>query len=218
MASVRDVVHDALLARLLAGHYTHEDSLVPQALSEEFEVSRTPVREALGLLERDGLLVSTSRGFMIRKRPDEEMLEIFEVRGILESNAAHAAATRATAIDRARLAELSERAHATCDPKEKRRLFNLFHDCMLDAAHNATVSSLVTTLSAQIKLSAPWKTDESDEGLARSLAEHDAILEAILAGDADLARARMLEHLAHDRDNRISQLVAQVHAQTNAAG
>lgn len=211
MPSVRDIVHDALLARLLAGHYSLEDSLVPQALSEEFDVSRTPVREALGLLERDGLLISTSRGFMIRQRPDEEMLEVFEVRGILESSAAEAAATRSTPIDRARLTELAERAHHVDDPAEKRRLLNLFHTCLRDAAHNATISTLVTALSAQIKISAPWKTDETDEGLARSLVEHDAILAAILAGDADLARTRMAEHLAHDRDNRISQLVAKVH-------
>lgn len=211
MASARDTVYGALRARLLAGGYSREDSLIPQALSEEFKVSRTPVREALALLEQDGLLVSTSRGFMIRQRSDEEMLEIFEVRGILESSAAHVAATRRSPIDMARLQEVADRARRESDPAAKRRLFNLFHDCIRDAAHNATISSLVNTLSAQIKLAAPWRTDESDEGLRRSVQEHDAVLEAIMAGDAELARTRMLEHLAHDRDNRISQLVAKVH-------
>lgn len=213
MASARDTVYATLRDRLLSGHYGRESSLIPQALSEEFSVSRTPVREALGLLERDGLLIATSRGFAIRARSDEEMLEIFEVRGILESNAAAAAATRSTPVDRARLAELAERARGESDPAAQRRLFNLFHACLRDAAHNATISQLVDTLSAQIKLAAPWKTDESDEGLARSLDEHDAVLAAILAGDGDLARQHMLDHLAHDRDNRISQLVAKVHEQ-----
>lgn len=217
MASTRDSVYTELRNRLLAGHYALDASLVPQAVSEEFAVSRTPVREALGLLERDGLLVSTSRGFAIRRRSDEEMLEIFEVRGILESSAAQAAATRSTPIDLARLQELAERARQEPDPAEKRRLFNLFHDCVRDAAHNTTISTLVSTLSAQIKLAAPWKTDESDEGLARSMDEHDAVLEAILAGDGELARDRMLEHLAHDRDNRISQLVAKVHQGSEGA-
>lgn len=211
MASARDTVYAALRTRLLAGDHPRDASLVPQALSEEFQVSRTPVREALGLLEQDGLLVSTSRGFTIRQRSDEEVLEIFEVRGILESSAAHAAATRCSPIDLARLQELADRARQATDPAAKRRFFNLFHDCVRDAAHNTTIASLVNTLSAQIKLAAPWKTDESDEGLARSMDEHDAVLEAILAGDGELARTRMLEHLAHDRDNRISQLVAKVH-------
>nr|WP_301539732.1 FCD domain-containing protein [Nocardioides sp. zg-DK7169] len=138
------------------------------------------------------------------------MLEIFEVRGILESSAAYAAATRRSPMDLARLQELAHRARREPDPAVQRRLFNLFHDCVRDAAHNTTISTLVNTLSAQIKLAAPWKTDESDEGLARSMAEHDAILAAIVAGDGEEARARMLEHLAHDRDNRISQLVAKL--------
>ena len=210
MPSARDTVYAALRARLLDGHYARDVSLIPQALSEEFQVSRTPVREALGLLERDGLLVSTSRGFALRQRSDEEMLEIFEVRGILESSAAYAAATRSSPMDLARLQELADRARREPDPAAQRRLFNLFHDCVRDAAHNTTISTLVNTLSAQIKLAAPWKTDESDEGLARSMREHDAILAAIVAGDAEQARAHMLEHLAHDRDNRISQLVAKL--------
>ena len=217
VASARDTVYAALRSRLLEGSYSVDDSLIPQALSEEFQVSRTPVREALGLLEQDGLLVSTSRGFVIRQRSDEEMLEIFEVRGILESSAAHVAATRRSPIDVARLQEVADRARQEQDPVAKRRLFNLFHDCIRDAAHNATISTLVNTLSAQIKLAAPWSTDESDEGLRRSLEEHDAVLEAIVAGDAELARTRMLEHLAHDRDNRINQLVAKVHERPGLA-
>lgn len=216
MASARDTVYATLRERLMAGHYGRDSALVPQALSEEFQVSRTPVREALGLLEQDGLLVSTSRGFTIRRRSDDEMLEIFEVRGILESSAAAAAATRRSPIDLARLQDLAERARTEADPAVKRRLFNAFHDCVRDAAHNATIATLVNTLSAQIKLSAPWKTDESDEGLARSMDEHDAVLAAILAGDGERARAHMLEHLAHDRDNRISQLVAKAAERTGS--
>lgn len=211
MASARDHVYATLRQRLLEGHYDRAASLVPQTLSEEFAVSRTPVREALGLLEQDGLLSPTSRGFVIRLRSDEEMLEIFEVRGILESSAAQAAATRRSPIALARLQELAERARTEDDPAAQRRLFNLFHDCIRDAAHNTTIATLVTRLSAQIKLAAPWSTDESDEGLARSLDEHDAVLAAILDGDGEKARDLMLEHLAHDRDNRISQLVAKVH-------
>ncbi|WP_300682775.1 GntR family transcriptional regulator [Nocardioides sp.] len=209
MPSARDTVHEALHRRLMDGFYDRDSSLVPQALSEEFEVSRTPVREALGLLEQAGLLVATSRGFVVRERSDEEMLEIFEVRAILESSATAAAARRRNPIDLARLRDVTAHSGAAGDPAQVRRAFNLFHDHIRVAAHNETISTLLRTLSAQIKVAAPWRVSPSDDGLAASQAEHEAILAAIEAGDSVGAEQAMLDHLAHDRDNRISQFVAE---------
>ncbi|MBM9468515.1 GntR family transcriptional regulator [Nakamurella leprariae] len=210
--SARDTVYDTLRARLASGHYDPDASLIPAVLSEEFAVSRTPVREALGLLERDGLLVATTRGFVIRRRSDEEILEIFEVRAVLDSAAAFAAAGRHSPIDLARLDELSTQARRADDAATVRRLLNEWHDGIRRAAHNDTISALLRTLDAQVKLSAPWRTpatpSDADPAFADSLREHDAVLEAVRAGDAELARHRMLEHLAHDRDTRIRQLVA----------
>ncbi|MCM0622466.1 GntR family transcriptional regulator [Nocardioides bruguierae] len=208
MASARDTVYETLRVRLTQGHYPPDASLVPQALSEEFSVSRTPVREALGLLERDGLLVATSRGFALRRRSDEEVLEIFEVRAILESSAAEAAALRRSPVDLARLRDLVQRARGSADPAEARIAFNGFHDAVRQAAHNETITGLIRTLTAQVKLAAPWHTEPDDASLRRSLLDHEQVLAAIEDGDGELARTRMLEHLAHDRENRISQLVA----------
>jgi DNA-binding GntR family transcriptional regulator len=213
--NARDSIYETLRDRLTSGYYPEDVSLVPQPLSEEFKVSRTPVREALGLLERDGLLVSTQRGFSIRKRTDEEMLEIFEVRAILESSAAFAAATRRSPIDLARLDEVTARAHAETEPQIIRQCFRLFHDGVLHAAHNETISMLLRTLEAQVKLSAPWKTPVADHTFDDTHAEHAQVLNAIRSGDGEAARTRMLAHLAHDRDTRIVRLVSQM-AQSSA--
>jgi DNA-binding GntR family transcriptional regulator len=206
--SARDAVYETLRRRLTTGHYSEDVSLIPAALSDEFAVSRTPVREALGLLERDGLLAATQRGFVIRKRSDEEMLEIFEVQAILDSSAAYAAATRRSPIDLARLRELAERARAGTEPELIRQTFNRWHDAVRHAAHNETISTLLRTLDAQVKTSAPWKTPQADHTFDASHADHDAILDAIRAGDAERARTKMLEHHARDRDTRILQLVS----------
>lgn len=208
--TARDTVYETLRARLTSGFYPDDVSLVPLAISEEFEVSRTPVREALGLLERDGLLVPTTRGFAIRHRSDEEVLDVFEARAVLESAAAFAAATRRSPLDLARMEENLQRARGSSDPAEVRQAFNAFHDCLRHAAHNETFLSLLRTLEAQVKLSAPWKTPLADHTFDASHREHDAILAAVRGGDAEGARVLMLEHLAHDRDVRIAQLVAQL--------
>lgn len=206
----RDTIYATLRDRLVSGYYDDDASLIPLPLSEEFAVSRTPVREALGLLERDGLLTATQRGFTIRKRSDEEILEIFEVRAILDSSSAFAAATRRSPIDIARLTELVARGRSETDPAGVRQSFNLFHDALRHAAHNETILTLVRMLDAQVKISAPWKTQMGDETFSQSNDEHELVLEAIRDGDGELARTRMLAHLAHDRDTRILQLVAQM--------
>ncbi|MFE4965833.1 GntR family transcriptional regulator [Streptomyces sp. NPDC056660] len=207
MKSTRDTIYDELRHRLTSGRYPQDASLVPLALSEEFAVSRTPVREALALLERDGLLVSTRRGFAVRQRSDEEMLELFELRAVLDALLASAAAVRRSPVDLARLDALLEQTGALDDPGRIRRGLNEWHDTVRAAAHNTTVSSLLHTVDAQVKTSAPWQTRTADDTFDATLAEHRAITEAIRAGDAETARLRMLEHHEHDRDTRIRQKV-----------
>ncbi|MCX4090861.1 GntR family transcriptional regulator [Nocardia sp. alder85J] len=196
-------MYETVRHRLTAGEYGPGTALVPATLSAEFRVSRTPVREALGLLEREGLLVGTARGFVPRIRTEEEALEIFEARAILESGAAAAAAERRTHADLLRLQEISERAREQTDPAEVRRYLNAWHDAVRRAAHNDTLGALLHTLEAQAKLAAPWRSGDHGRPLAERRDEHDAVLAAITDRDADRARRAMLEHLARDRDFRI---------------
>ncbi|WP_218036948.1 GntR family transcriptional regulator [Streptomyces hyaluromycini] len=149
MKSTRDTIYDELRHRLTAGRYPQDASLVPLALGEEFAVSRTPVREALALLERDGLLVSTRRGFAVRQRSDEEMLELFELRAALDALLASSAAARRSPVDLARLNALLEHAGTLDDPGQIRHSLNEWHYTVRAAAHNTTVSSLLHTVDAQ---------------------------------------------------------------------
>ncbi|OLM14066.1 Transcriptional regulator, GntR family [Pseudonocardia sp. Ae717_Ps2] len=206
--NARDRVYAELRDRLLHGRYGADEALVPGTLSSEFGVSRTPVREALGLLAQDGLLVATHHGFLPRRRDPEELLEIFETRALLDAGAAEAAAARATPLDLARIEEASARARDAAEVAVVRRHLNAWHEAVRAAAHNTTLAALIGRLEAQIKMHAPWRTDPAAGSFADALAQHDAITAAIRSGDAPTARARMLAHLAQDRDARIRQLVA----------
>ncbi|WP_308162799.1 GntR family transcriptional regulator [Nocardia alni] len=208
--SARDHVYETLRRRLIMGEYDHDAALVPAALSIEFAVSRTPVREALGLLERDGLVRGTTRGFVPHTRSEEEILEIFEARAILDSAAAAAAAERRTTADLLALQEISQRTQREQDPSEIRRYLNLWHDAVRRSAHNVTIAGLLHTLDAQAKLAAPWHPEApaTDPTVDDRRAEHDEILAAITARNPERARTLMLTHLARDREFRIRRRVA----------
>ncbi|ALL79827.1 GntR family transcriptional regulator (plasmid) [Pseudonocardia sp. EC080610-09] len=209
--NARDRVYGELRHRLLRGHYGADSALVPGTLSTEFSVSRTPVREALGLLAQDGLLVATHHGFLPHRRSPEELLEIFETRALLDAGAAEAATHRRTPLDLARLDEATARARGATDPAAVRRALNAWHEVLRSAGRNDTLAALIGRLEAQIKMHAPWRAEPSAAAFTDALDQHDAITAAVRDGDAATARARMLAHLAEDHDVRIRQLIATAH-------
>ena len=94
--SFREQVYDEVRGRLKAGEISHEDRLVDYDLAEQMGVSRMPVREALLQLVSEGVLDTTTRGFVLRRFSAQEIEEIFEIRRLLEPPAAARAASRMT--------------------------------------------------------------------------------------------------------------------------
>jgi DNA-binding GntR family transcriptional regulator len=95
-ASLSEQVYGDLRERIHKGQITFEDRLVDVDIAKDFGISRMPVREALLQLVHDGMLESTTRGFMLRRYSDEEIDEIFEIRLLLEPAAATIAAKNMT--------------------------------------------------------------------------------------------------------------------------
>ena len=94
--SLREQVYDHLRERIHTGQLTFDDRLVDVDIANEFGVSRMPVREALMQLVHDGMIESTTRGFVLRRYSDQEIAEIFEIRRLLEPAAATIAAKNMT--------------------------------------------------------------------------------------------------------------------------
>ena len=94
--SLREQIYENLRERIHTGQLTFEDRLVDVDIANEFGVSRMPVREALMQLVHDGMIESTTRGFMLRRYSDQEIEEIFEIRRLLEPAAAAIAAKKMT--------------------------------------------------------------------------------------------------------------------------
>jgi DNA-binding GntR family transcriptional regulator len=95
-ASLREQIYEHLRERINTGKLTFEDRLVDVDIADEFGVSRMPVREALMQFVHDGMIESTTRGFVLRRRTDREIEEIFQIRRLLEPAAAAGAASNMT--------------------------------------------------------------------------------------------------------------------------
>ncbi|MDK3018428.1 GntR family transcriptional regulator [Pseudodonghicola flavimaris] len=191
-------IFDALIARIVAGDMRPGEPLVEQALAEQFGVSRTPVREALHRLEQAGLAErGLRRAFFVRKMKAEDLAELFEAAGEVESVLAALAAHRMSEIERHTLsAILSEGDACGDDPRAYGEINTRFHETIKTGAHNAILAATLDDLNLRTQAWRVANFQENQRRLATSRAEHRSIAEAILARDADEARRRMCSHVA----------------------
>jgi DNA-binding GntR family transcriptional regulator len=200
-----DAQYARLRQEILDGAFEPGAILLETVLSARYGVSRTPVREALGRLAQDGLIERSTRGFRIKDRNPEEILEIYEARIALEARSAELAAGHRTDYDLARMTHLVAERQAAADPDDFGPLNNRWHDAMRLSAHNTTISDLLARVDSLLLLYRPRAvTRPADD---RSAVEHAEILDAITAGDAAAAGALMSEHLLRMRDWRIQALI-----------
>jgi DNA-binding GntR family transcriptional regulator len=195
---VADLIRDGILeGRLRPGDRLKEDML-----AKELEVSRTPVREAIAMLQAEGLLEAQQhRGAQVRSYTPAELEEIYDLRSILEGYAARRAATRITARELARLHSSVEKIEKL-EPKDLEHLVQqngIFHDTILQAADSQRLVAMVTQTRALplIYQSYAWYTPEQ---LSLSLEYHRRVLAALERHDAEQAEHDMRHHLFNAKE------------------
>ncbi len=109
----REVAYEAIKQAILLGQIPPHERLVEERLAEALGISRTPIREALAILEHEGLLESEPyKGLAVRPVTIDEFLNIYEALGIIEAALARTAAHSATAADIRRMDEALREAEA----------------------------------------------------------------------------------------------------------
>ncbi len=196
--------YDRLRELLLSSGVDAGQALTETALATKLHVSRTPVREALKQLEQDGLVERSGRGVRVKERSPEEILEIYEVRVALETSAARGAATRRTDLDLSRLETIQDemRQLPLDDIPGRVTWNNRFHEALWRASHNATLESVITRLLSMLERY-PQTTLSFPGRWERVLSEHEQLIDAIRAGDADRAGAVAADHMTRARDTRL---------------
>ncbi|CTQ47407.1 GntR family transcriptional regulator [Roseibium aggregatum] len=193
-----DAILDALIARIVSGQLPPGDPLAEQALAEQFGVSRTPVREALHRLEHANLAVrGARRAFVVRGMKPEELCELFEAVGEVESALASLAAHRMSEIERCTLQAILEEGEACGeDPKAYGEVNARFHKTINDGAHNKVLAATLEELNTR---TLPWREvnfTQDHRRLGSSRTEHREITEAIVVRNAEKTRCLMRSHVA----------------------
>ncbi|RJL18899.1 GntR family transcriptional regulator [Paracoccus siganidrum] len=203
-------IRNALENAIVRGVYAPGARLDPEALEREFDCSRTPIREALHQLEASGLVrVFPKRGTFVTEWSAEELAERFEVMAEIEATCGRLAARRILESELLALEEAHDacRRHAEAGDVEGYYTCNSdFHHCIYRATHNAFLEKEASRLHAMLQ---PYRRMQLQvrNRMARSFSEHDAVVAAIRAGDAEGAATTLREHVIVQGD-RFHDLVA----------
>jgi DNA-binding GntR family transcriptional regulator len=167
-------------------------------LSQEYGISRTPLREALKVLAAEGLVtMKVRRGAYVTEVSDQDLSEVYHLLSLLESDAAAVVAERATAAQLKDLQALHAELEAAAGDREAFFAVNeRFHMRLLELAGNRWRNQMVADLRKVMKLNrhnSLLKTGRVRE----SLQEHRAVMEALAQRDAAAAMRRMQEHFAN---------------------
>lgn len=168
-------------------------------LALQHGVSRTPVREALRQLTASGLIdMRPRKGAVVSKATPEQVESLFVAMAEMEATCARLAAMSMTPVERRRLQARHEAMTALAgqgDPAAYADANVAFHSAIYAGAHNAPIAEYAMSLRRRV---GPFRRAQFQvEGrLTRSNQEHDAVVRAILVGDAAAAHAAMLHHVS----------------------
>ncbi len=203
--SAGDAATDLIREAIMDGRLRPGQRLTEEGLARDLRISRTPVREALRVLQTEGLVEwAPYQGSTVRSYAVEDIDDMYELRALLEGHAARRAAQRITRDDVTRLRESCDRLEALGDATEENvqeivEENMLFHTLILDAAGSRRLATMVRKV---IELPLVYKSYiwYSPDQKRTSEHAHRQLTHALAARDADRAELIMREHVYEARD------------------
>ena len=211
--SLADQIFERLENDILSGVYPKGTVLTELALCEELGVSRTPVREVLKRLEQEHIVEDCGRGMLVLSITPKDAEIIYEIREKIEGMAAAACAREIDAEGIAALKEIVDLQDFYAqrgDSEKVKSLDSSFHQSIYRMSGSAAYYDMLMPLHTKTQKFRK-ATVESTGKAAQSAHEHRQVLEAIAAGDADLAEQAMTAHI-HSAKTRLIEYLNQQEA------
>ncbi len=194
-----------ILDSIDTGDFKPGDRLVEIDLADKFGVSRTPIREALQKLETQSLLERDGRSLIVSSLDHNQMAELYVVRAELEGLAAKLAAKHATDEEKQVLQDMVDNDRSLlADPTALARANRRFHKQIHLASHNRYLVQQLDLVHRSMALMATTSLAVDGRGEI-ALAEHKAIVDAIIAGKAQDAYNCLRDHISVAYVTRLKQ-------------
>ena len=209
MSTISSKISKQLAEQIIDGTYPPGTKLEERSLAEKFNVSRTPIREALRELGSRGLVeVMPRRGVVVASIGVKELAKLLEADCELEALCARRAAECMTAMEKKELEFIYEQSAEFARNEGLAGYLNnnrQFHAQILAGAHNEVLASMVADLRERL---APFRQAQAhvNDRLSVSHDEHEPIVKAILGGDCEAAYNAMRSHHAR-LSNHVLRLI-----------
>jgi DNA-binding GntR family transcriptional regulator len=207
--TIAEQVADAIRAAIAEGRIRPGTRLLEVSLAREMETSRAPIREALGELAREGLVVKEpNRGALVVELTEEIVREVGSLRGLLEGFAASLAAQRLDGAQFAALDTMVREMERAAQQGEYARLVDAdyrFHDFICRCAGHGTLYETWQAISGKVRLYLST-TNLMYRNLKAVVRGHGEIVAALRSRDAARANRVMQDHLGETLDDFIARL------------
>lgn len=195
---LRDVVFNTLREAILKGELKPGERLMELQLAAKLGVSRTPIREAIRMLEQEGLAVTIPRkGAEVARMTEKDMEDVLEIREALDELASKIACTRMTEDQLKQLETIKESFVESTRSHDVKRIAEAdvsFHDVIYEATGNPKLVSMLNNLREQIyRYRVEYLKEEKN--YPTLIEEHEAIVEALYARNQDEVVRAMHTHI-----------------------
>ena len=198
--SLADQVYETLLEKIFGGHFGPGQRLHVDKIARDLGISSTPVRDALGRLEGDGLIHRRQyQGSFVRHFTEKEIRDLYEFRAGIEGYSARLASGRITEAQLNGLRQAQRVGTKAIEEGDRRTYLKYnqdFHKRIIEASQNAQLINVAKMNELQFKLLSS-QSAQVEGASRRALKEHEKILDYLAMGNADAVENLVVEHVLH---------------------